>query len=103
MITLPEIVFLVLIVGSVVFYLTCALCTYQFFKSTQKQITNNQDVLLAQDDSAKEDGLTYISSRNEPADAGSFNVVPNFKSAGVSARLENTQDLPVSIIDLLHE
>ncbi|RUR72352.1 glycosyltransferase [Chlorogloeopsis fritschii PCC 9212] len=98
MITLPEIVFLVLIVGSVVFYLTCALCTYQFFKSTQKQITNNQDVLLVQDHSAKEDDLTYISSRNEPADAGFFNAVPNFKSAGVSARLENTQDLPVSIM-----
>ncbi|GAB1544192.1 glycosyltransferase [Scytonema sp. NUACC21] len=45
MITLVEIVFFILIGGSVIFYLACALCTYQFFSSAsaQQQIVQNQD------------------------------------------------------------
>lgn len=45
MITLLEIVFLILIVGSVLFYIACALSTYQFFASapTHHKIANTQD------------------------------------------------------------
>ncbi len=44
MIITLEIILLTLILGSVLFYIACAICTYQFFTSTHKQIANNQDV-----------------------------------------------------------
>ncbi|PLZ98447.1 glycosyl transferase [Fischerella thermalis CCMEE 5268] len=44
MIIILEIIFLTLMLGSVVFYIACAICTHQFFASTQQQIPSNQDV-----------------------------------------------------------
>ncbi|PMB01326.1 glycosyl transferase [Fischerella thermalis CCMEE 5198] len=44
MIIILEIIFLTLMLGSVVFYIACAIFTHQFFASTQQQIPSNQDV-----------------------------------------------------------
>ncbi|MCX7594698.1 MAG: glycosyltransferase [Fischerella sp.] len=104
MITFLEIAFMTLMVGSVVFYLACALCTHQFFASTQGQINHQQDLPVAaspfypintgkQEDSIYEDD-SLVSPPNKPANTGFVCLAAD----GVSAKCENTEDVPVSVL-----
>ncbi len=43
MITALEILLIILIIGSIVFYLACAVCTHQFFAATDSAIENQAD------------------------------------------------------------
>jgi ceramide glucosyltransferase len=89
MITLLEVVFVTLIVGSVIFYLVCAICTNDFFTSTQGQIKQNLNLAI---------DTSYTEAKQGKNRLDYSLALPRNTSVCTVPDLDDTKFVPVSIL-----